>query len=229
MLLTSLFGFIQVFAEDPSCWPYFEPTRFKDILAIFITMQEDDIKFMSIYTLSLLVEMIPLAEQSVLVFEEKLIREYIGIFALAVSSPDLNAMKVFGSLVIPADDLLRMIKQLWNIKPNKNTISSYLASLISPIEMCLKKGNEIQQRAAMDLMWTFISDSDIWSQIAVGDICIDYQLLEKLASSSSDSTDSVGAMASCVLYKLHPEFVSGKWMYRKVCIVCANAAVVSLH
>ena len=175
--------------------------------------RHDGIRFMSIYTLSLLVEVTPLMKQNVLILEKKVIREYVDILATAVSSHSLEATKVYGSLVIPADDILRLIKQLWYIETNRHTIASFLASLIFPIEMCLQTGNRMQQKVAMDLLWTLISDPGLLSQITAGEVRIDSQFLERLVDSSSDASDSIDVMASCVLYKVNPEFVNGKYGY----------------
>jgi len=213
LLLSSLLGFIQNLAVDSACWPHFEPTRFVDILTVHSKTQDDGIRFMSIYTLSLLVEVIPFMKQNVLILEKKVIREYVDILATAVSSHNLEATKVYGSLVIPADDILRLIKQLWYIETNRHTIASFLASLIFPIEMCLQTGNRMHQKVAMDLLWTLISDPGLLSQITAGEVRIDSQFLERLADSSSDASDSIDVMASCVLYKVNPEFINGKYGY----------------
>lgn len=206
LLLYALFGFIQVLAEDSTCWPYFKPTHFVDTLTMFTKMQTDGIKFMSIYTLSLLIDVIPIAKQDALLFEEETIIKYIDILAKAISSPDLTATMVFGSLVIPADDILRILKQVWHIDSNRSIIISCLQSLISLIQECLQRGNIDQKKAAMELLWTIISDSNARSQIS-GENYLDFELLKKISSSGPDDVD---IMSSCLLYKLHPEFTSGK-------------------
>lgn len=205
LLVTSLLGFIQNLAVDSACWPYFKPTHFVDILGIHTKALDDGIRFMSLYVLSLLAEVIPLNKQNVLVFEEKLIKEYVDILTTAVSTPSLQATKVYGSLVIPADDILRIMKQIWYIESNRNNIACFLSSLIFPIEMCLQLGNEVQQKAAMDLLWTLISDPNLLLQVRAGHVNIDLQLLERLQLAGSDASNCVRVMTSCVLCKIHPE------------------------
>lgn len=213
LLLKSIFGFIQNLAEDSACWPYFKHTRFVDILAIHTKTLDNAISFMSLYVLALLVEMIRPNKRNVLVFEDIVIREYVDILSTAVSSPDLLAFKVYGSLVIPADDILRLLKQIWCIESNRKIIASFSSSLVFSIEICLQRGIEMQQRAAMDLLWTLVSDSNLLLQVKDGSLCVDLQLLERLADSSSDASDGVHVMASCVLYKIHPESLdsAGEW------------------
>lgn len=205
LLLTTLLGFIQNLAVDSACWPHFEQTRFVEIFALHAKTLDGAIRFMSHYVLSLLVEIIPIKKQNMLMFKEDVIKEYVGILTKAVSSPKLQATQLYGgSLVVPADDILRLLKQIWYIKSNRNGITSFLSLLISPIEICLQKGDEIQQKAAMDLLWTLVSDSDLLSQVKAGHICVDNQLLKRLAD-NSDSNDAVHIMALCVLHKLQPE------------------------
>ena len=207
----SMLGFIQCLAEDLACWPYFKPTRFVDILGLYTKSKEEETRFMSIYTLSLLVEIIPVVKNSVLISEEKAVSQYISILTEAVSSPNLNATKAIRSLVIPADDVLRLLKHLWYIEQNRHIIALFLESLIFPLEVCLQRGNKKQQKASVDLLWTLISDSSTQSQVVAKDFTVAFQLLSKLADSNSDDrSDSVGAMASCVLYKIDPKLLSGK-------------------
>jgi hypothetical protein len=205
LLLTSILGFIQNLAADSTCWPYFEPTCFVDIISMHAKSLDNATRFMSLYVLSLLVELIPFNKQNVLIFEEKFIKEYIDILTMAASSPSLQATKVYGSLVIPADDILKLIKQIWYIESNRNKIAIFLSLLISPIEACLQRGDEIQQIAAADLLWTLVSESDLLSQVKTGCVSIDLQLLERLANSSSDASNSVRMMTLCVLCKIHPK------------------------
>ena len=209
LCLLALFGFIQNLAIEPGCLPHFELTRCVDILVMYTKILKPDIRFMSLYTLSLLVQVIPFEKQGVLILEKEVIGEYIDILTTAVSSPDLAARKVYGDLVIPADDILRLVKQLWYIEPNRHTVASFLSSLIFPLETCLRNGNEDQQKAAMDLLWTVISDPSVLIQITAGDIHIDFKLLEGLADGSCDTSESVHLMTSCVLYKIRPECIKG--------------------
>lgn len=211
LLRSSIFGFIQNLAVDSACWLHFEPTRFVDILKIHTKTLDKGICFMSLYTLSLLVEVIPVEKRGVLYFEQKVIREYIDILTTAVSSPNLEATKVFGSLVIPADDILRFLKQLWYVEPNRCNIGPLLSSLIFPIETCLQRGNEMQQMAAMDLLWTLISEPTLLPQVQAG---IDLKLIEKLVK--ADVSSNVLVMTSCILYKIHPEVIKTGKQY--VCV-----------
>lgn len=207
LLLTVLLGFIQNLAVESACWPHFEQTRFVDILTLHAKTGDGAIRFMSLYVLALLVEIIPLDERSILMFEEEPIKEYVDILIAAVSTSDLQATKVYGSLVIPADDILRLLKQIWSVESNRNKITKFISLLINPIEICLQKGDEMQQTAAVDLLWTLVSDSNLLSQVQAGHVCVDVQLLEQLAESSSRyATDEcVQVMALCVLYKFRPE------------------------
>lgn len=198
LLLTSILGLIQNLALDAACWPYFKSTRFADILTIHTKMSDEGIRFMSLYTLSLLAEIIPIEKQGVLCFEENTIKEYIAILTTAVSSTSLEANKVFGSLVIPADDILRLLKQIWYIESNKNSIFSFLSSLMFPIEVCLQRGNKMQQIAAVDLLWTLSSES-------TSDI--DLKLMKTVVESSCDVSTEVRVMTSCALYNIHPEMI----------------------
>lgn len=206
-LLTSSLGLIQNFAMDSSSWPHFKLTRFVDILKIHTKTSEEGIRFMSLYTLLLLVEIIPAEKQDILFFEKKVIREYIDILDMAVSSPKLEATKVYGSYVIPADDILRLLKQLWYMESNRSNIASFFSSLLSPIEVCVQMGNEMQKEAALDLLWSLISDPSILLEIKNGHIRIDLKLMNQLVNSSPDVSSRVRLMASCVLHSIDPEVI----------------------
>ena len=180
---------------------------------MYTKISDGGICFMSLYTLSLLAEIIPINKQDVLCFEERDLREYVNILVTAVSSSNLEARKVFGSLVIPADDILRLLKQILYIQSNRMKMGSFLLSLISPIEACLQTGNKIQQLAAMDLLWTLASEPEFLPQLKVN---FNLALLKHLQESVSDVSDRVGVMTLCVLYKLCPEVIkNGKFGGRK--------------
>ncbi len=200
--MSSLLGFVQNLAMDPVCWPNFEHCLFVDIFAIYTKALDCPIRFMALYVLSLLVELIPFNKQDVLVLDEERIKEFVDILTTAVSTPKLQATKVYGSLVIPADDILRIVKQIWCIESNRKKIAGFLSTLVFPIEMCLQLGDEMQQMAALDLLWTLLSDPNILMQVKADQVNVDMQLLERM----NDSTfGDVRVMTSCVLGKLSPD------------------------
>ena len=213
----ALFGLIQNLAMFTETKCYFEHTEFVNILTAYLKKTKPDISLMAILTLAMLIDVMDTEEKKVLIFNEETIFGYIKILQRAVLEPDFAAKDVHGSLVIPADDILRLLKHLWHVEVNRDIIIKLYPSLMPLLETCLTNGKEIHQTATLDLLWTVISESDLLMATAERDTTT--AVLISLLFDVAVSTQ-VRSMARCVFYKLNPEQVEGmcfKVIYMIVC------------
>ena len=204
----ALFGLIQNLAMFAKTKCYFEHTEFVNILTVYLKKTKPNISFMAVHTLAMLIDVMDTEEKKILIFKEETILGYIKILQQAVLEPDLAAKNVYGSLVIPADDILRLLKHLWHVEVNHDKIIKLYPSLMPLLETCLTNGKEIHLIATLDLLWTVISESDLLMAIAERDTTT-----AVLIGLLFDATVSiqVSSMAHCVFYKLNPEQVEGMW------------------
>lgn len=205
-VIMALFGLIQnlaMFAETKS---YFEHTEFVTILTVYLKQTKPNISFMAVLTLAMLIDVMDTEEKKILMFDKEAIFGYIKVLQQAVLEPDLAAKNVHGSLVIPADDILRLLKHLWHIEVNRDIIIKLYPSLMPLLESCLTNGTEIHQIATLDLLWTVISESDLLMATAERDTTT--AVLVGVLFGASVSIP-VRSMAHCVFYKLNPEQVEG--------------------
>ena len=215
-VIMALFGLIQNLAMFAETKCYFEHTEFVTILTVYLKQTKPDISFMAILTLAMLIDVMDTDEKKVLIFDEETILGYIKILQQAVLEPDLAAKDVHGSLVIPADDILRLLKHLWHIEINREKIIKLYPSLMPLLETCLTNGKEIHLIATLDLLWTITSESDLLVATAERDTTT--AVLVGLLFDVTVSTQ-VRSMAHCVFYKLNPEQVEGM-CFKECVIVC---------
>lgn len=150
----------------------------------------------------MLVDDIHVDKRGVLAFDEEAITEYIGILQQASSQDDLTARDIYQSLVIPADDILRLLKQLWQVEANRSSIIKLCPLLMPLLEVCLNKGQNINLVASLDLLWTLITNSDLLAGTAEMDT-----LVAVLVGMFIDETteEQIRSMARCIFYKLNPD------------------------
>ena len=202
----ALFGLIQNLAMFTEAKCYFEHTEFVTILTVYLKQTKPDISLMAVFTLAMLIDVMDTEERKILVFNEEAILGYIKILQQAVLEPDLAAKNVHGSLVIPADDILRLLKHLWHIEVNRDKIIKLYPTLMLLLETCLTNGTEIHLIAALDLLWTVVSETDLLRATAERDTTT--AVLVSLLFSETVSIQ-VKSMTHCVFYKLNPEQVEG--------------------
>ena len=147
-----------------------------------------------------------LKKKEILMFEEEKILGYIRILQEVVLEPDLTAKGVYGSLVVPADDILQLLKHLWHIEGNRTKIRKLYPTIMPPLETCLSNGKEIHLKAALDLLWTLITECELLTTTVERDTTT--AVLVGLLFDETISTE-VRSMACCVFYKLYPEQVKG--------------------
>ena len=205
----ALFGLIQNLAMFTETKCYFESTNFVKILLVYLNKAKPNISLMSVLTLSMLISVIPTEEKKILVFDEEAILGYIQILQQAVLEPDLAAKDVHGSLVVPADDILRLLKHLWHIEANRVKIAKLYTSFMPLLEACLCNSKEIHQIASLDLLWTVITEPDLLVTTAERDTTT--AVLVGLLFDERVSIQ-IRSMASCVFYKLNPEQVEGMYL-----------------
>ena len=172
-------------------------------------MTKPDISLMAVLTLSMLINVIHTEKKEILMFEEEKIFGYIKILQEVVLEPDLIAKNVYGSLVIPADDILRLLKHLWHIEANRPIITKLYPSFMPLLEICLSNGKEIQLKATLDLLWTVITEPGLLTTTVGRDTTT--AVLVGFLFDEMVSTE-VRSMASCVFYKLYPEQVEGMFV-----------------
>lgn len=206
LVVLALFGVIQNFAMFAESRCYFQYTRFVDILALYLRKTKPDISLLAVITLSMLINDIYIEKRGILVFDEEAILEYIRILQQAVTQEDLTARNIFGSLVVPAEDILSLLKQLWHIEANHGAIIKLYSSLMPLLETCLKRGKDVHHIATLDLLWTLSTDPDLLSTAAETET-----LIAVLVSMFIDDTtnDQVRSMSRCIFYKLNSYQVEG--------------------
>ena len=202
----ALLGLIQNLAMFAETKCYFEHTEFVNILSVYLNKTKPDISLMAALTLSMLITVIHTEEKKILMFDEEAILGYIQILQQAVLEPDLTAKDVYGSLVIPADDILRLLKYLWHLEANRIKITKLYPSLIPLLETCLSNGKDIHLIATLDLLWTLITEPDLLITTAERDTTT--AVLVGILFDETVSTQ-IRSLACCVFYKLNPEQVEG--------------------
>lgn len=205
-VIAALLGLVQNLAMFAESKCYFEGTKFVKILPVYVKETKPDMSLMATLTLSMLIGFIHTKERKILTYDEETIHGYIKILQQAVSEADLAAKGVHGSLVIPADDILRLLRYLWQIEENRIKIAILHTMLMPLLEACLSKGKEIHQIETLDLLWTIITEPHLLVATAKRDTTVAV-LVGLLFDEGVDA--QVRSMAQCVFYKLNPEQVEG--------------------
>ena len=203
-VVTAVFGLIQNFASEPSVWLYFSGTKFIAILSKYLGGQDKGVHLMCVLTLAFLVEIMDHQEQHILVLKPEEIQGYIEVLCDASSEEDLTARKVYGSLVVPADDMLKLLKNLWQVEANRTVIKDQLPFILMSIELCVTNGKDDSKHAALDLLWTLTSG------MSADDLHVPDRLLTTIKTLLSASDASISSMALCVLHALQPSTVAGQ-------------------
>lgn len=204
LVVSAVFGLIQNFAGEPSVWLYFRGTKFIDILSKYLGGQDQGIHLMCVLTLALLVEIMDYQEQSILVLKPDEIQSYVEVLCDASSEEGLTATEVHGSLVVPADDMLKLLKNLWQVEANRTVIKDQLPFILMSIELCVTNSKNDAKHAALDLLWTLTSG------MSSGDLHVPDSLLTTIKTLLSASDTSISSMALCVLHTLQPSTVAGQ-------------------
>ena len=159
---------------------------------------------MCVLTLAFLVEIMDHQEQQILVLKPDEIQSYIEVLCDASSEEDLTARKVYGSLVVPADDMLKLLKNLWQVEANQSVIKDQLPFILMSIELCVTNGKDDSKHAALNLLWTLTSG------MSAGDLHVPDHLLTTIKTLLIGSDTSISSMAHCVLHALQPSNVAGQ-------------------
>ena len=196
LLVISIFGLIQNFAAEPQVLVYFKSTKFSETLSPYLNDSNKDIYLMCLITLAFLMEITKEQKLNVLALKPEEICGFVEILCEASSEKDLTARNVYGSLVVPADDMLKLLKYLSHIELNSVTLKDQLPFILMSIELCINNGTDDFKLAALDLLWTLIkklaSEPDISETLLAS--------IDELSQTSVST--SVSSMALCVLYSL---------------------------
>lgn len=196
LLVLSIFGLIQIFAAEPRVLVYFKSTKFSETLSPYLEDSNKDIYLMCLITLAFLMEITKKQKVNVLALKPEEICGFVEILCEASSENDLTARDVYGSLVVPADDMLKLLKYLSHVELNCATLKDQLPFLLMSIELCINNGTDDFKLAALDLLSALIkrlaSKADISETLLAS--------IDNLSHTSVST--SVSSMALCVLYSL---------------------------
>ena len=164
---------------------------------------------MCLITLASLVEIIPNKNLSILSLSTEEISSFVEILCEASTEHDLTARKIYGSLVVPVEDMLTIIKALCHIEANQAIVKEHISMILMSIEMCINNGTDDHLLHALDLLWTLISKLSIPSNDLAQNASTLLTSLYHLSKKKDIS--AIYLMALCILHTLMPVETKGKY------------------
>ena len=163
---------------------------------------------MCLVTLASLTEIIPKESLDTLALNSEEISSFVEIFCEASTEHDLTARKVYnGSLVVPVEDMLVLFKHLCRIQANQAIVKDNISMILMCIELCINNGGDDHVVAALDLLWTLISELSISANDLDQNGSTTLVTINDLAKNKDKP--SVSSVALCVLHTLTPVEIKG--------------------
>jgi len=202
LLTSAIFGVIQNFAAKSELLMYFKFTKFNKILSAYLNIDDKAVYFMCLCTLASLIEIIPNRHLNTLVFSSEEVSSLVEILCEAATEPDLTARKVYGSCVVPVEDMFMLLKHLCYIKPNKAIIKEHILMILMSIELCINNGTVDHVLVALDFLWTLVSELSVSSDDLAQNVSTLSVSIDSLATKRDKS--SISSIALCIQYTMKP-------------------------
>ena len=163
---------------------------------------------MCLITLASLVEIIPNKNLNILSISTEEISSFVEILCEASTEHDLTARKIYGSLVVPVEDMLRIIKALCHNEANRAVVKEHISMILMSTELCINNGTDDHVLLALDLLWTLISKLSISSD----DLTQNANTLPVSLNNLSKKKDkpAIYLIALCIQHTLTPAETKGQ-------------------
>jgi len=180
---------------------------------------------MCLITLASLVEIIPSKDANILMLNGREVSSFVEILCEASTEHDLTARKIYGSLVVPVEDMLTIIKALCLIEANRLIVVEHISMILMSIELCINNGTDDHVLSALDLLWTLINKLSI----SCDDLAQNAGTLHINVDEISKKKDkpAVSSIALCIVHTLKP--VDTKGQYNLIshlssrCLLCSSS------
>ena len=203
-----MFGLIQNFAAKQELFVYFKFTKFIEILSAYLSSDDKEVYLMCLITLASLVEIIPNKDANILMFNGREVSSFVEILCEASTEHDLTARKIYGSLVVPVEDMLTIIKALCLIEANQ---VEHISMILMSIELCTNNGTDVHVISALDLLWTLINKLSITSDDLVQNAATLHINVDEI--SKKKDKPAVSSIALCIVHTLKPVDTKGQYNY----------------
>ena len=166
---------------------------------------------MCLITLACLIEITPRKSLDILALNSEEISSFVEIFCEASTEHDLVAREVYDArLVVPVEDMLVLFKHLCHVQVNQVIIKDYISMILMCIELCINNGGDDHVLAALDLLWTLISELSISANDLGQNGNSTLITINNLAKRKDKP--SISSVALCVLQTLTPVETKGQYI-----------------
>ena len=166
---------------------------------------------MCLITLACLIEITPRKSLDILALNSEEISSFVEICCEASTEHDLVAREVYDArLVVPVEDMLVLFKHLCHIQANQDIIKDHISMILMCIELCINNGGDDHVLAALDLLWTLISELSISANDLGQNGNSTLITINNLAKRKDKP--SISSVALCVLQTLTPVETKGQYI-----------------
>lgn len=187
---------------------YFKFTKFDEILSAYLNIDDKVVYLMCLITLASLIEIIPNKNLNTLALSSEVTSSFVEILCEASTEHDLTARKVYGSCVVPVEDMLILFKNLCHVEPNQAIFKEHISMILMSIELCINNGTDDHMLAALDLLWTLVSKLSLSSDDLAQNVSTLPVAIDSLSKQRNKS--SISLLALCIQHTLTPVETEGQ-------------------